>query len=396
MPRFHDVQHNQLFERRYRLLALAGTGGMARVYKAYDIKMERLVALKVMRREFADDTKLFSRFVDEARAAAQLDNAHLIRVYDWNATSDRTLCYIAMEYVPGRDLRQIMELGGSFPPSMATRIALEACEALAEAHSHGIVHGDIKPSNILLRRNGHAVVSDFGVARMGFRNRGTTASTAGTLPYMSPEQMDGVQAGPASDLFALGVTLFELLCDQLPYAKMDRPDATLLRHWLAHDPVPSKCSQAMGSELDDIVRTAMCADPVGRFTSALAMRDALAQVASQLVETEANTFGLGNPLRWSLAFLTSNGSMGNEFVIDHPLVLGSDVSAELSIASPLIAARQAYISPAGCMLRVRNMGPSGSLLVDDETVEESWCTVGDVIRMGNTRLKVGCSLARHP
>ena len=387
----------RIVDGRYRLLGPLGQGGMARVYRAFDIKMGRTVALKVMRPEFARNQGLFNRFVEEARMVARLDNDHIVRVYDWGASSDGSRCYIAMEYVAGQNLRHIMAAHGAFTPRMAADIVRQAADALVAAHGQGIVHSDIKPANIMLDSSGQVKVTDFGVARMRSQQTGRSNGIAGTLLYMSPELMEGYPPDAASDVFALGVTLYELCCGKPPYASMTKPDANMLRRWLSHEPLPSKRVAHVDGRLDGIVATSMRTDPAKRFTTALSLRRALSDYLDLTRDVdEEGLVGPGNPFGWSVSFLIRNGSLGRTQMLSTPMVIGSGDRADFRIESPRIASKQARLAPLGCVLRVDNLGSYETLFVNEQARQHALCVAGDVIRMGGTRLRVGVSKVRQP
>jgi eukaryotic-like serine/threonine-protein kinase len=213
---------------RYTLLEVLGGGGMARVYLAHDNVLGRDVALKVLREQYADDTDFVERFRREAKNAASLNHPTIVQVYDQGHTEDGDH-YIAMECVPGHTLAERIKRRGPLDPSEVAGIASQVADALAVAHQRGIVHRDIKPQNVLLTASGEAKVSDFGIARAASARTMTEANVLlGTAAYMSPEQVRGERVGPQSDLYSLGIVLYEMLTGELPYTAED-PIATAVK-----------------------------------------------------------------------------------------------------------------------------------------------------------------------
>jgi serine/threonine protein kinase len=224
---------------RYTLVELLGDGGMAEVYLAHDNSLDRRVALKVLRERYADDEEFVERFRREALNAAALNHPGIVQVYDRGRTEDGAF-YMAMEYVPGGTLKERMKAEGSLDPHEAADLASQVAEALAVAHERGIVHRDVKPQNVLLAASGEAKVSDFGIARAASSETMTqTNAVLGTLAYMSPEQVRGERVGPASDLYSLGVLLYEMLTGELPY-RGDDPIATAMKRLEGEPPTRAR------------------------------------------------------------------------------------------------------------------------------------------------------------
>src|SRR5215831_18306945 len=209
------VTRTQVLGGRYVLGEVLGTGGMATVWRASDDVLGREVAVKVLSPQLAADAGFVARFEQEARHAAQLNHPRLVTVFDCGI--DDGTAFIVMELVTGRTLRQVLDDAGSLPPAQAAVIAAGVCEALEVAHGAGLVHGDIKPANIVVS-GGEVKVLDFGIARADGSAGGTpTLGALGTVAYLSPEQASGRPAGPAADLYALGCVLFEMLTGEPPF-----------------------------------------------------------------------------------------------------------------------------------------------------------------------------------
>jgi eukaryotic-like serine/threonine-protein kinase len=209
-------QVGALLNGRYRLDAQIGAGGMSTVYRAFDTVLERQVAIKLMHREIASDSDQLERFRREARAVAQLNHPHVVGVID--AGEDDGTPYIVFEYVEGETLKDRIRRYGRLPVGEAVAYAIEIARALGAAHDHQIVHRDVKPQNVLIDEEGMAKVTDFGIAR-SLTEEGLTADgrVLGTTDYVSPEQALGQDVGPQSDLYSLGVVLFEMLTGDVPF-----------------------------------------------------------------------------------------------------------------------------------------------------------------------------------
>lgn len=196
---------------RYRLIETIGQGGMAVVHLAHDALLDRDVAVKVLRPGFGDDPQFVERFRREARHAASLHHPNIATIYDTGLDAETGSDYIVMQLVDGPDLQEIIERSGALAVGFAVRVGIETARALAYAHEHGIVHRDIKPANILIDRDGEVRVADFGIARAATDTGATTGGMIGSPQYASPEQVLGEEIGPRSDLYSLGVVLYEAL-----------------------------------------------------------------------------------------------------------------------------------------------------------------------------------------
>ena len=261
-----------LFDDRYRLGPLLGGGRMALVYRARDAVQNRDVALKIVHPQLAADEAFVKRFLREARTAASLSHPSIVPIY---AMAGGERPYIVMELADGTDLMHVLAERGRLPVSEALRIAAEVGDGLQAAHDNRIVHGDIKPSNILVTSSGDITIADFGMANAMGKARLTQADlTLGDLNYASPEQIRGKPAGPPSDVYALGVVLYEMLTGVLPF---DMPATTgVAPAQLDHHPSPPSAVTAdLPRGVDDIVLRALARRPVDRFASARAMAEAI-------------------------------------------------------------------------------------------------------------------------
>jgi eukaryotic-like serine/threonine-protein kinase len=269
-----------LIDGRYALGNFLGGGGMAQVYLAHDEVLGRDVALKILRESYTDE-EFVERFKREAKNAAALNHPNIVQVYDQGQTEDGTY-YIAMEYVPGDTLKSRITREGRLDPGEAAGIASRVAEALDVAHQRGIVHRDIKPQNVLLTPSGEAKVADFGIARAASSKTVTDKNLVlGTAAYMSPEQAMGEPVGPASDLYSLGVVLYEMLTGELPYQAED-PIATAMKHLDEPPRHPREANPAVPEELDALTTKLLAKRPEDRYPGAAELAEDLRRVRDGL------------------------------------------------------------------------------------------------------------------
>ncbi|HEY0127918.1 MAG TPA: Stk1 family PASTA domain-containing Ser/Thr kinase, partial [Rubrobacteraceae bacterium] len=274
---------------RYMLLEVLGAGGMAQVYLAHDNVLDREVALKVLREHYAHDEGFVERFRREAKNAAALNHPSIVQVYDRGRDKDGTY-YMAMEYVPGGTLKNRICQGRPLEPREAARIGSRVAEALSVAHDRSIVHRDIKPQNVLLDASAEAKVADFGIARAANSETMTeTNLVLGTTAYMSPEQLRGDRVGPASDLYSLGVVLYETLTGELPFRGGD-PIATAMKHINEPAPHPREANPAVPETLDTLIVRLLAKEPEERYASAEELAEDLRRIRHGLPPLAA---GLG-------------------------------------------------------------------------------------------------------
>ena len=261
---------------RYRIDALVARGGMARVYRAHDDRLDRMVAVKVLAPPYSEDPDFTERFLGEARAAASLSHPSLVHVYD--SGSDDAAHFIVMELLDRhRTLRNVLEDRGTLPVGEVIRIGRELLAGLRVVHEHGLVHCDVKAANVMLGP-GPAKLIDFGIAQPP--HQGLEGETSiGTLQSMSPEQLRGDALTPASDLFSLGVVLYQALTGRMPYPGTT-PEAVSAAHAAESVALPSSIVPDLPPRLDAVVLQSLRQDPAGRFHSAVAMGRALEVVAA--------------------------------------------------------------------------------------------------------------------
>jgi serine/threonine-protein kinase len=266
-------QIGQLLGGRYRLIEPLGEGGMATIYRAHDEQLGRDVAVKVLRPEYGRDSAFVARFRQEAQAAASLNHPNVVNVFDYG--TDRAGPFIVMELVEGGDLQSLIREEAPLPPVAAAEIARQIADALSAAHARGIVHRDIKPSNVLLAPGGRVKVVDFGIARAFSEAQLTLpGTTLGSVHYFSPEQARGETVTPASDLYSLGLVLFEMLTGERAW-RGESPAAVAMARLAGEAPAPSSLQPGVPRGLDLIVRRALARDPADRYPSASAFSQAL-------------------------------------------------------------------------------------------------------------------------
>jgi serine/threonine-protein kinase len=252
---------------RYHLASHLARGGMADVYLGQDTLLGRKVAIKVLHAQFSNDEAFVKRFRREAQAAANLANPNIVGVYDWGQAGNTY--FIVMELVDGRSLRDVLRNEGALLPRRAAEIGAEVASALAAAHRAGLVHRDVKPGNILLATDGTVKVTDFGIARAWDDSQELTRTGAviGTATYFSPEQAQGTPADERSDIYSLGVVMYEMLAGRPPF-QGDSPVAVAYQHVSSSAPPPSTHNPDVPPELDAVVIRALQKDPAFRYQSA--------------------------------------------------------------------------------------------------------------------------------
>jgi eukaryotic-like serine/threonine-protein kinase len=273
---------------RYRLGERIAAGGMGAVYRAVDQTLDRAVAVKLLKRELADDPAFLERFRREARAAAAVAHPGVAGVYDYGELGGQP--FIVMELVAGETLAERLAAGGRLDWGQAFALGEQVARALAAAHAHGLVHRDVKPANILLDPSGRAKLVDFGIAQATQAATLTrTGMALGSANYVAPEQAQGGHVGPAADLYSLGCVLFEAVTGRTPYTAAN-PIAVATQHVSAPVPEPRRHLPGLPGPAADLIARALAKDPDGRFASAAAMADELA--AARTGRAAATTLAL--------------------------------------------------------------------------------------------------------
>jgi beta-lactam-binding protein with PASTA domain len=298
------IESGTVIDGRYEVLSRIGTGGMADVYLARDQLLGRQVAVKLLHHRFAEDQEFVERFRREASSAAGLSHPNVVAIFDrgeWDGTY-----YIAMEYLPGRSLKAVVREQGPLEPVVAIDIVIQILQAARFAHRRGVIHRDLKPHNVILDEEGRAKVTDFGIARAGASDMTLTGSIMGTAQYLSPEQAQGHAVSAASDIYAVGIVLYELLTGTVPFdgetavtialkqvSAAPLPPSAVVSHAATHPPdaasvhppatgAPVPARVAIPPELDAVVLRALAKDPAARFADADEFIVALQQVRHDL------------------------------------------------------------------------------------------------------------------
>ncbi|MEI8263967.1 MAG: Stk1 family PASTA domain-containing Ser/Thr kinase, partial [Actinomycetes bacterium] len=265
------VDQSRVFSERYEITHLIARGGMAQVYRANDLLLDRVVALKVLFPELSVDQTFVERFRREAQAAAKLSHPNIVPVFDWG--EDNGTYFIVMEFVDGEPLSATLRREGTLPPVHAASIAAGVAAALSYAHRHGVVHRDVKPGNVLLATDGAVKVTDFGIARAINTEEGLTqaGSVMGTATYFSPEQAEGVGVDARSDVYSLGIVLFEMLAGRPPF-QGDSPVAVASKHVRDQPQLVREFATDTPAALEAITMMAIAKAPSDRYDSAEDMR----------------------------------------------------------------------------------------------------------------------------
>ena len=339
------VQEGALLCGRYRLQQSVGRGGMADVYLAFDNKRQAQVAVKILREDLAEDPDFVRRFRREAEALARLDHPNIVRFYGFE--QDGPVAFIVMDYIEGATLRrQLLDQHGPLEIKTLTSILRDLCGALHYAHLNGVVHRDLKPGNVMLKRDGKALLTDFGIARAGAAVT-MTAPIMGTPPYMSPEQCEGAEPDARSDIYSLGVLLFEMATGRRPFTG-DEPGLTETgtpariqeAHLRMPPPEPRSLNPKLPAAASAVILRALAKRPADRWPDAVSLREAweaavgLAGGATAAAVTLTKTTGRPTPQagrrpfpRWTVVLvgivllaavaavaLASRGSHGGEVV----------------------------------------------------------------------------------
>jgi serine/threonine-protein kinase len=256
-----------ILNKRYRLLSPLGAGGMAVVYKAQDLALGRLVAVKILREPHTNDPDFLARFQQEARAAANLAHPNIVTVHDFGRDGGRN--YIVMEYIEGKDLKTLIKEGAPFKPDRALDLAIQICAGIGYAHRAGLVHCDVKPQNILVTPDGRVKVTDFGIAKaMASIQPGETTDVVwGSPQYYSPEQAAGEAPTPASDVYSIGIVMYEMLAGRLPFVASTQ-QALAMMHLRDEPPRLTLFNPNLPEALERVVHKVLAKEPSARYRTA--------------------------------------------------------------------------------------------------------------------------------
>jgi serine/threonine-protein kinase len=296
MSRVQDTLIDSVFDGRYRILRRLGSGGMANVYLAEDTELGRRVAIKILNDRYANDELFVERFRREAKSAAGLSHPNIVSIYD-RGEAEGTY-YIAMEVIEGRSLKELIREAGRLRPAQAIAYTRQILSAVRFAHRNGVIHRDLKPHNILIGAEERLKVTDFGIARAGASQMTEAGSIMGTAQYLSPEQARGAPVTAASDVYSVGIVLYEMLTGDVPF-RGDTPVEIAMKHLNEPPHPPSAVAPGIPADLDRIVLRALAKDPAERYASAEEIDSDLARIEAGLPiareTTDAATAILSRP-----------------------------------------------------------------------------------------------------
>lgn len=261
------MEEPRILNKRYKLLEPLGKGGMAVVYRARDLMLERLVAVKVLREDYSSDPAFQDRFRQEAKAAANLSHPNIVTVHDFGL--DRRQLFLVMEFVPGTDLKTLIKQRGRFIPEEALPLLIQACAGIGYAHRAGLVHCDVKPQNMLVTPDMRLKVADFGIARALSTIHPDEQSDVvwGSPQYFAPEQASGAAPSPASDVYSLGIIMYEMLTGSLPFQAPTPTDLARL-HVEGEPPSLSEMIPEISPTLEQILKKVLSKEPSQRYRTA--------------------------------------------------------------------------------------------------------------------------------
>jgi len=285
------MQEGELLNNRYQLLERLGYGGMADVFRARDLMLDRYVAIKVLRKDYTDNAGFQERFRQEARAAANLSHPNIVTVHDFGLAEGQL--YIVMEYIPGTDLKTLLRKRGRFTVDEAAPLLVQACAGIGYAHRAGLVHCDVKPQNMLVTPDKRLKVTDFGIARALATIHPDEHSDVvwGSPQYFSPEQAAGEPPSPASDVYSLGIVLYEMLSGTLPFTGSTAEE--LARLHIQADPIPIReYVPDIPSALEEIVMKVLSKEPAARYRTADQLGRVLLRFGTQRDDPKSEALSL--------------------------------------------------------------------------------------------------------
>jgi serine/threonine protein kinase len=257
------LEAGAIFASRYEILDMVGKGGMGEVYRVYDLNVAEVMALKLLLPNIASDDNIIKRFTNELKLARKIAHRNVCKMYDLN--EDDGVPYITMEHVSGEDLKSLIKSEGRLPEEYVIDIVIQVCEGLAEAHKSGVVHRDLKPQNLMIDERATVKILDFGIARsMEARGMTRTGMMIGTPEYISPEQAEGEESDQRSDIYSLGVILYEMITGRVPF-KGDTALSVALKHKTQIPLAPRKLNPVISDGLSQVILTCMQKDKESRY-----------------------------------------------------------------------------------------------------------------------------------
>ena len=369
---------------RYQVLRRIGRGGMAEVFLAHDTTLDRQVAVKAMLPQLAEAAGFEERFRNEARAAAKITSPYVVNVYDWG--QEGGISFIVMEYVWGIDLKRALARRGPIHPRKVAEIAVQACFALEEAHGLGIIHRDIKSSNIMMQVSGDIKLMDFGIANAGAHEAaGTGGLVSGTAPYMAPEQKRGLPPDARSDLYSLGAALYELCTGVLPHTPaVARRDGAAPGSLIPANHLNSHVDAQMAA----LLARALEADPDARYQDAAHMRAAF---MAYMGDSAQQPVALPYPAFWVLACTRGPEALvGTMLSFDRPSVVGRGEQVDIRLDDATVSGRHLRLTPCGMYLLAEDLFPINGTRVNGAPLQgRVLCLPGTTLDLGGVRLKVG-------
>ncbi len=365
------IEPETIIDGRYRVLSRLGSGGMADVYLAEDRLLGRQLAVKVLHHHFAEDQEFVERFRREASSAAALSHPNIVAIFDrgeWNGTY-----YIAMEYVAGRSLKTVVREQGALDPAAAIDIVTQVLRAARFAHKRGVIHRDLKPHNVILDEEGRARVTDFGIAKAGASDMTLTGSIMGTAQYLSPEQAQGQTVSGRSDLYAVGIILYELLTGSVPFDG-ETAVAIAFKQVSAEPRPPSELQPGVPPALDAVVLRALAKDPAQRFADADEFIAALQQARLVL------------PISAGTAF--AGAIAGTALATEEPYGVPAQAAGSLAAGGSFPESGALLLPPAGGL-----DGENGGPLDEDKDRRRRWLLWGSGLLLLAALVALGLLLA---